>query len=183
MPTSTSATLTGTNATMTALARLWRTALAAAVLAALAACGMSEPRPHPEQTSISQQLLVLVNQARASGRHCGDSYMPPVGALEIEPRLVLAAAAHSEDMLAMGKLTHTGSDGSNPGQRIARTGYEHSAWGENAAWGYPTVESVMSGWLGSPAHCRNLMNARFTEFGGGKAGTYWTQVFARPRAS
>lgn len=156
-------------------------ALACLVAAVLTACGTAEPRPRPEQTSISHQLLVLVNQARAAGRQCGETYMPPVPALTVEARLVMAAAAHSEDMLAMGKLTHTGSDGSNPGQRIARTGYQHSSWGENAAWGYPTVESVMSGWLGSPGHCRNLMSSSFTEFGAGKAGTYWTQVFARPR--
>lgn len=145
----------------------------------IAACGTADP--HPQQTSVAGELLALVNQARASGKQCGDTYQPPVPALKLESRLVSAAAAHSEDMLAMGKLTHTGSDGSNPGQRIARTGYSAATWGENAARGYPTVEAVMAGWLGSAGHCRNLMNAGFTEFGAGKAETFWTQVFARPK--
>lgn len=160
-----------------------RLASVVALVAVLAACGTSaDPTPQPEQTTVSQQLLVLVNQARASGKQCGDTWMPAVGALKLEPRLVIAAAAHSQDMFEMGKLTHTGSDGSNPGQRIARTGYEYTTWGENAAWGYQTVDHVMSGWLASPGHCRNLMNHRFTEFGSGKVGTFWTQVFANPKA-
>lgn len=153
----------------------------AAVAGVLSACGTSEPRPRPEQVTVSQELLVLVNQARVAGVTCGDEQMPAVPALKIAPQLVLAAAAHSEDMLAMGQLTHTGSDGSNPGERIARTGYQAASWGENAAVGYTSVEWVMSGWLGSTGHCRNLMSSRFSEFGAGRAGNYWTQVFARPR--
>ncbi len=155
--------------------------LIAVVAGLLGACGASEPAPRPEQLTVSQELLALVNQARAAGVTCGDERMPPVPALSVAPQLVIAAAAHSEDMLAMGVLTHTGSDGSGPGERIARTGYQATTWGENAAAGYTSVQSVMNGWLTSSGHCRNLMNSRFSEFGAGRAGNYWTQVFARPR--
>ena len=37
----------------------------------------------------------------------------------------------------MHRMTHTGSDGSDAGQRISREGYRWSAWGENVAVGYP----------------------------------------------
>ena len=37
----------------------------------------------------------------------------------------------------MHRMTHTGSDGSDAGQRISREGYRWSAWGENVAMGYP----------------------------------------------
>ena len=47
---------------------------------------------------------------------------------------------------------------------------------------------VTEGWLTSPAHCENIMDARFTEIGiayaaslNTAAGMYWTQVFAAPR--
>ncbi|MFN2323641.1 MAG: CAP domain-containing protein, partial [Trueperaceae bacterium] len=55
------------------------------------------------------------------------------------------------------------------------------SWGENVAAGYPSVDAVMAGWLGSDGHCANLMNPGFTEFGAGESGRYWTQGFARPR--
>lgn len=92
-----------------------------------------------------------------------------------------AASGHSQDMAEHGIMSHVGSDGSNPGERITREGYSFSTWGENVAWGYPTVERVMAGWVSSAGHCKNIMNPRFTEFGAAEIDRYWTQVFARPR--
>ncbi len=80
-------------------------------------------------------------------------------------------------------FSHTGSDGSSPGQRISRQGYPWRAYGENIAVGDLTVSSVLQGWLGSEGHCRNLMDPTFTEigagysiglFGGNPAARYWT---------
>jgi len=126
-------------------------------------------------------MLAAVNVARAEGAHCGTSWYAPTTALALSAQLVEAAQAHSDDMLGMRTMSHTGSDGSGPGERIARTGYRASTWGENVAYGYRSVEQVMSGWLGSEGHCKNIMNPSFTEFGAGEAGFYWTQVFGRPR--
>lgn len=46
----------------------------------------------------------------------------------------------------------------------------------------------MQGWIDSPGHCANPMDARFTEMGlayavdaRSRAGIYWTQVFATPQ--
>ncbi len=112
---------------------------------------------------------------------CGDTYYPAAAPLTLNTRLVLAAIGHSEDMLSTGVMTHTGSDGSDPGERVTRTGYRFSTWGENVAAGYRTPASVVAGWLGSPGHCRNIMNPAFTELGGARAGNFWTMVLARPR--
>lgn len=69
------------------------------------------------------------------------------------------------------------------GQRISRQGYPWRTYGEDIAVGYPTVSSVLQGWLGSEGHCRNLMDPAFTEigagytigpFGGNPASLYWT---------
>lgn len=78
-------------------------------------------------------------------------------------------------------MSHTGSDGSSPVQRIDREGYSWSALGENVAFGYRNVASVMAGWLASPGHCSNIMNPNFTQLGAAEVDYYWTQVFARPR--
>lgn len=145
----------------------------------LTACGIGGIAP--EDFAAANEVLRSVNDARARGVTCGDTVQPAAPRLALEARLLQAAKAHSEDMLNEGTLTHTGSDGSNPGQRIARTGYEAATWGENAAAGYGSPDSVMGGWLRSPGHCRNIMNPAFTEIGVARAGTYWTMVLARPR--
>ncbi len=160
---------------------LWmrlRLALVIALAWLLGACGTSAVTP--EQLTTAQQLLNGVNAARAKGTTCGNTFYAPVSRLSLDLLLVQAAQAHSEDMLARGVLSHTGADGSNPGQRIARTGYKAATWGENAAAGYGSPDSVVKGWLNSPGHCWNIMNPAFTELGGARAGNYWTLVLARP---
>jgi uncharacterized protein YkwD len=76
-------------------------------------------------------------------------------------------------------MSHTGSDGSSPGDRITRAGYDWRTYGENVAYGYPTPESVMAGWMSSPGHKANILNCAFKEIGVGMAkdGYYWTQDF------
>lgn len=176
---------------------LLRLASIVAVCFVLVACGVAAPiEPMPDDATapsdpppsdplpetIAAQLLAQVNAARVDGRVCGDlGAFAPTHPLALEARLTAAAQDHSEDMHAHVTMSHTGSDGSDPGQRIARTGYAFAGWGENVAAGQPSVDAVMVGWLGSDGHCANLMNPGFTEFGAGESGRYWTQVFARPR--
>jgi|GEM_PF-2990052 len=132
-----------------------------------------------------RQMLTLVNNARAQARSCGSEPHPAVSALAWHCSLEQAAAGHSTDMANNNFFSHTGSDGLNAGHRISATSYPWRAWGENIAAGYATVESAMAGWLGSPGHCSNIMNAGFTEMGAASATNpgsdyrvYWTQVFA-----
>lgn len=155
-------------------------ALTISLVALLAACSTSGPTAG--QRTLSAEILLHVNAARASGVTCGTTAKPPVPPLKMHDLLIQAAQTHSDDMLSMNELTHTGSDGSNPGQRIARTGYQYSTWGENAAMGYPNEASVVKGWLGSTPHCNSIMSASFTEMGAARAGSYWTLAFATPKA-
>ncbi|OAH14992.1 cysteine-rich secretory protein family protein [Streptomyces jeddahensis] len=94
-----------------------------------------------------------------------------------------AAQAHSEDMASHQNMSHTGSDGSNPGDRITRAGYSWSTYGENVAYGYSTPEQVMAGWMASPGHKANILNCSFKEIGVGLAqpNDYWTQDFGTAR--
>ncbi|OSP24963.1 hypothetical protein B7767_43010 [Streptomyces sp. 13-12-16] len=103
--------------------------------------------------------------------------------VKVNTTLTKAAQDHSEDMAASGSMSHTGSDGSSPGDRITRAGYGWSTYGENVAYGYSTPEQVMAGWMGSPGHKENILNCAFKEIGVGLAqpGSYWTQDFGTAR--
>ena len=82
-------------------------------------------------------------------------------------------------------MTHTGSDGSGLGLRADRAGYlGWTALGENVAMGYPSVDAVMAGWMGSSGHRANLLSTSYVHVGFGLANAtngspYWTQDFGR----
>jgi len=123
------------------------------------------------------QLLQLVNDTRQKGCTCGATYMPPVSTVSWNDQLASAADVHSKDMLQNNYFSHTGTDGTSPGDRIRQAGYNWSAYGENIAKGYPDEQSVIAAWLQSEDHCKNLMDKDFTEMGVARAGSYWTQEF------
>jgi uncharacterized protein YkwD len=131
-----------------------------------------------------KQMLTLVNNARAQTRSCGGMSYQAAPALAWNCRLESAAYGHSVSMAENNYFSHTGLDGSNPGDRISAAGYDWTTYGENIAAGYSDAETVMDGWLTSEGHCANLMNSSFMDIGVGVAtgngsyGIYWTQVFA-----
>lgn len=120
------------------------------------------------------QVVKLVNDERSKAG-CAP--------LTVNAKLTKAAQDHSKDMADHKNMSHTGSDGSSPGDRITRAGYSWSAYGENVAYGYSSPESVMKGWMTSPGHKRNILDCSFKEIGVGHAqpGDYWTQDFGTAR--
>lgn len=100
-----------------------------------------------------------------------------------------AALGHSNDMQQLNFFSHTGSNGSDPGQRLTNAGYSWRTYGENIAAGQSSVQSVVNGWMNSPGHCANIMNSSFREIAvacvkggtGNTYGTYWTMVLGTQR--
>jgi uncharacterized protein YkwD len=105
------------------------------------------------------------------------------GALRLDVRLRTAARAHSTDMAVHNYFSHTGLDGSDPGERMADAGYNvRRGWAENIAAGYPTAKAVMIGWMNSSGHRANILNCQLRALGVGVARSsggrlYWTQDF------
>jgi uncharacterized protein YkwD len=128
---------------------------------------------------LSLRTLELVNQTRQAGCKCGSQNMPSVPQLTLNAKLTVAARNHSADQASMSRMQHLGSDGSKVDTRVTRAGYTWRAVAENVAWNYPDVDAVFAGWLSSPGHCRNIMNANYTVMGMAEKDLYWTQVFAR----
>ena len=100
------------------------------------------------------------------------------GALRFDSRLAAAARAHSADMVNRHYFEHESPDGSTPADRTAAAGYTDYG-GENIAWGQRSAAEVMSDWMGSPDHRRNILDCEFTTVGVGldPRGMYWTQDF------
>ena len=135
--------------------------------------------------TFEDQVLVLVNQRRATGATCGGAPYAPVAPLTMNGTLRTAARLHSQDMAAQNYFSHTSLDGRTFSQRMTNAGYAGPfPWGENIAAGQPTPQAVVDAWMSSPAHCTNIMNGSYRAIGVGYAfragstyGHYWTQDF------
>ncbi|MEL6681361.1 MAG: CAP domain-containing protein [Pseudomonadota bacterium] len=130
----------------------------------------------PSVPNVDQSFQGMLNGVRAANG---------AAPLNYDARLGRAAQAHANDMLAMGRMTHTGSDGSSVGDRVRRQGYDWITVGENVARGQPNEEAVLNAWVNSPDHQANNVNPNFEDFALAKAGSgssqYWALVFATER--
>lgn len=143
--------------------------LALAVSPAGAAGDLLAPTSVCPVTS-STQLLCLHNYARAK------SGVPP---LRGDRRLYASARAKSARIVACGVFTHYPCG--DPFVPPAGFGW----FGENLAYGYPTIRATFQSWLGSPGHRTNLLNPAYTLYGsglatGGALAPLWTVQFGRP---
>lgn len=77
--------------------------------------------------------------------------------LRLNAALTAAAKAHSRDLAKWDRISHFGSDGSNPWDRVKRSGYNAKLAAENVGTGQVNFEEVLKGWKTSPGHNKNLL--------------------------
>jgi uncharacterized protein YkwD len=142
-----------------------------------------------QAAALSARVLELVNQARAHGALCGGRSFGPVPPVKFSSTLADVAFGHAVDMAKHGYFEHEDLAGHTPADRVRAVGYREKLVGENIAYGPQTADEVVRGWLDSPGHCENIMDARFAEMGvafaegqAAKRGLYWVQVLVAPQA-
>ncbi|WP_409474236.1 CAP domain-containing protein [Streptomyces sp. HC307] len=133
----------------------------------------ARPLTPADLTRTAAEVVELTNRERTRAG------LPP---LAVDPVLTTAAQAHSADMVARDFYSHTAPDGSQPWDRAAAAGSTRRSIGENIACGQRSPAEVVTGWMNSPGHRANILKPGFTHIGigfagGGRAGTYWTQLF------
>jgi uncharacterized protein YkwD len=79
--------------------------------------------------------------------------------LKLNTSLTEAAKNHSRDLAKWDRISHYGSDGSNPWDRVKRTGYNAKLAAENVGTGQVSIDEVMKGWQESAGHNKNLLLA------------------------
>lgn len=85
--------------------------------------------------------------------------------LRLNPSLTEAAKAHARDLAKWDRISHFGSDGSNPWDRVKRSGYNAKLAAENVGTGQVSFDEVMKGWQESAGHNKNLLLPDATEMG------------------
>ena len=105
--------------------------------------------------------------------------------LRLDPRLTIAAKMQSRDLAHTDRISHYGSDGSSPWDRVKRAGYNAKIAAENVGTGQASLDEVFKGWTESPGHNRNLllpaardMGIALVEDPKTEFKTFWTLVVA-----
>ncbi len=136
------------------------------------------PAPAASNSSISafeQQVVDLTNAERSKAG---------LAPLKLNVELSRMARIKSEDMRDKNYFDHNSPTYGSPFDMMRKFGISFTAAGENIAAGQKTPQAVVTGWMNSPGHRQNILNANYTEIGvgyaaGGSYGHYWTQEFIR----
>jgi uncharacterized protein YkwD len=140
--------------------------------------GMLSDRDYSSTSLDPEKARDIINQYRR------DNKLKP---LKLNAELTEAAKGHSRDLSKWDRISHYGSDGSNPWDRVKRTGYKARLAAENVGTGQVDFEEVMRGWKASPGHNKNLLLPDATEMGlalvqdpKSEFKSFWTLVLAAP---
>lgn len=121
-------------------------------------------------TSYANQVLQLVNQERAKA-----------GLSAFTTNSTLTAAANKRAQETVQSFSHTRPNGTSFSTALKEFGVSYRTAGENIAYGQRSPQEVVDGWMNSPGHRANILNASFHKIGIGvhqQGGTiYWSQLF------
>jgi uncharacterized YkwD family protein len=123
-----------------------------------------------DNLAFEKRVVELVNEQRA---------LNGLAPLTLSSKLSDVARLKSQDMHDNHYFSHTSPTYGSPFDMMKTFGISYRAAGENIAMGYSSPEAVMDGWMNSPGHRANILNASFTTIGVGYVadGNYWTQEF------
>lgn len=143
-----------------------------------APAGALSDRDYSQTQLNAERALELINAYRKE---------KGLKALKLNAELSNAAKNHSRDLAKWDRISHFGSDGSNPWDRVKRSGYNARLAAENVGTGQINFDEVMKGWKDSPGHNKNLLLADAEHMGIAlvqdnktEFKTFWTLVIGSP---
>jgi uncharacterized protein YkwD len=126
-------------------------------------------------TDAANELLRRLNALR------NQNGLQPVS---LNTALTAAAQRHSQDMAKTGNVSHTGSDGSTPEQRMRAAGYGGGIGEEAIYGGRATVDDAWYFWTNDKFHANMMLKPEYTVVGiaAVNAGdlSYYTMDFGKP---
>jgi uncharacterized protein YkwD len=122
--------------------------------------GFAPPPPQaPPVTSEGDEIRALITLVNAHRVKVGCK------PLQWDNQVGAVAQNHSDDMVARGYFNHKTPEGVTPFQRLEKAGVRAIRAAENIAAGQTTAQVVMTSWLGSPGHRRNIEDCAMQQHG------------------
>ena len=129
-----------------------------------------KPTTNTGISNYANEVLRLVNIERSKA-----------GLSALTTNSTLTAAANKRAQETVQSFSHTRPNGTGFQTALTEFGVSYRAAGENIAYGQRTPQEVVTGWMNSPGHRANILNANFNKIGIGvyqKNGViYWSQLF------
>ena len=107
-------------------------------------------------TFLPDNLLSLTNAKRI------EAGLSP---LQLNKKLNESAKLKAEDMLSKSYWAHDAPDGTEPWYFFDKVRYSYSSAGENLAFGYLTGDAMVTGWMNSLEHKKNILDPKYKEVG------------------
>lgn len=122
---------------------------------------------------ISQMAQQVIDLTNAERRKNG------LPALIGDAKLSGVAQKKSEDMRIKGYFSHTSPTYGSPFDMMRDFGISYNSAGENIAQGQTSAQQVVTAWMNSEGHRKNILSPNFTHIGVGydSSGHHWTQMF------
>ena len=129
--------------------------------------------PEDSEHAFIQRVVDLVNVERTK-----EGLSP----LTVNKKVQAAAQVRAKECEQY--FSHTRPNGSSFATALREQGVTYRNTGENIAWGQRTPEEVVTAWMNSAGHRKNIMNPNFTTIGVGyyenaRGTDYWCQLFTR----
>jgi uncharacterized YkwD family protein len=123
-------------------------------------------------TSMEQQMITLVNQARAQNN---------LPALKVDMQVTNVARIKAQDMIDNNYFSHNSPKYGSPFDMMKSFGVHYVKAGENIA-GNQTVQAAHNALMNSPGHRENILSPDYTHIGigikqGGPYGNMFSQMF------
>lgn len=103
-----------------------------------------------------KKIIELTNNQRLNAN---------VGIVKENSLLNAAAAAKVNDMFENNYWAHVSPKGTEPWYFISSAGYKYQHAGENLARDFSNPKDVISAWMASPTHKKNLVDGRYKDIG------------------
>jgi hypothetical protein len=129
-----------------------------------------------------EQIVILTNNQRLQNNQ---------GPLSVSNKLNQAALAKASNMFIDNYWSHASPSGTEPWYFISESDYQYKYAGENLARDFENSSEVVSAWMASPTHRRNVLDPRFEDIGiavvngtlNGQETTLIVQMFGSPSSS
>ena len=120
-----------------------------------------QPISESDVSQQAQAVLSLVNAERSKNG---------LSSLTLSSKLTAVANEKARDMAENNYFSHESPTYGSPFQMLQQYGIRYRTAGENIAKGYKTPAAVVEGWMNSPGHKQNILNASYSA---GAMGCYY----------
>jgi len=122
---------------------------------------------------ISQMASQVIDLTNAERKKNG------LPALKADTSLSKVAQTKSNDMETKHYFSHTSPTYGSPFDMMRDFGVTYKSAGENIAMGQKSAQEVVTSWMNSEGHRKNILSPNYTNIGVGftQNGNYWSQMF------